>query len=143
MKSPWETRRTDSAGHYLQMRRLLRTAPTRSPSAPDAAPPLFAALSNPACYPHPVSGVRVLETHISWILLTGEYAYKIKKPVYLGFLDFSTLGLRRHYCEEELRLNRRLAPELYLELVEIRGAPRAPRVEIGRASCRERVSDTV
>jgi hypothetical protein len=110
------------------MRRLFRTAPTRSPSAPAAAPPLFAALVNPACYPHPVSGVRVLETHISWILLTGEYAYKIKKPVYLGFLDFSTLGLRRHYCEEELRLNRRLAPELYLELVEIRGTPQAPRV---------------
>jgi aminoglycoside phosphotransferase family enzyme/predicted kinase len=109
------------------MRRPLRTAPTRSSSAPDAAP-LFAALSNPACYPHPVSGVRVLETHISWILLTGEYAYKIKKPVYLGFLNFSTLGLRRHYCEEELRLNRRLAPELYLGLVEIRGTPQAPRV---------------
>jgi aminoglycoside phosphotransferase family enzyme/predicted kinase len=111
------------------MRRLFRTAPTRPPSAPDAAPPLFAALSNPECYPHPVSGVRVLETHISWVLLTGEYAYKIKKPVYLGFLDFSTLGLRRHYCEEELRLNRRLAPELYVELVEIRGTPRAPRIE--------------
>ncbi len=110
------------------MRRLFRTAPTRSPSASDAVPPLFAALLNPACYPHPVSGVRVLETHISWVLLTGEYAYKIKKPVYLGFLDFSTLGLRRHYCEEELRLNRRLAPELYRELVEIRGAPQAPRV---------------
>jgi hypothetical protein len=72
--------------------------------------------------------VRVLETHISWVLLTGEFAYKIKKPVYLGFLDFSTLGLRRHYCEEELRLNRRLAPELYLDLVEIRGTPAAPRV---------------
>jgi len=110
------------------MRRLLRTAPTRPPSASEAVPPLFAALLNPACYPHPVSGVRVLETHISWVLLTGEYAYKIKKPVYLGFLDFSTLGLRRHYCEEELRLNRRLAPELYLELVEIRGTPQAPRV---------------
>ena len=110
------------------MRRLLRSAPTRSQSAPDAAPPLFAALANPACYPHPVAGVRVLETHISWVLLTGEYAYKIKKPVNLGFLDFSTLGLRRHYCEEELRLNRRLAPELYLGLVEIRGTPQAPRV---------------
>jgi hypothetical protein len=61
-------------------------------------------------------------------VLTGSYAYKIKKPVNLGFLDFSTLGLRRHYCEEELRLNRRLAPELYLELVEIRGTPQAPRV---------------
>ena len=111
MKSPQEPRRIDSAGHTLLMRRLFRDAPTHSPSAPDAAPPLFAALANPACYPHPVAGVRVLETHISWILLTGDYAYKIKKPVYLGFLDFSTLGLRRHYCEEELRLNRRLRSE--------------------------------
>jgi hypothetical protein len=97
-------------------------------SARETEPPLFASLLDPACYPHPVAGVRVLETHISWVLLTGEYAYKIKKPVYLGFLDFSTLGLRRYYCEEELRLNRRLAPELYLDLVEIRGTPAAPRV---------------
>jgi aminoglycoside phosphotransferase family enzyme/predicted kinase len=72
--------------------------------------------------------VRVLETHISWVLLTGEYAYKIKKPVNLGFLDFSSLELRRHYCEEELRLNRRLAPELYLDLAAIRGTPGAPRI---------------
>jgi aminoglycoside phosphotransferase family enzyme/predicted kinase len=90
--------------------------------------PLFVALQDPACYPHPVAGVRMLETHISWVLLTGEYAYKIKKPVDLGFLDFTTLGLRRHFCEEELRLNRRLAPELYLDLVEIRGTPAAPRI---------------
>lgn len=92
------------------------------------APPLFAALLDPVCYPHPVAGVRVLETHISWVLLTGEYAYKIKKPVALGFLDFSSLELRRRYCEEELRLNRRLASELYLDVVEIRGTPAAPRI---------------
>ena len=91
--------------------------------------PLFVALQDPACYPHPVAGVRMLETHISWVMLTGEYAYKIKKPVDLGFLDFTTLGLRRHYCEEELRLNRRLAPELYLDLAEIHGTPGAPRIE--------------
>jgi aminoglycoside phosphotransferase family enzyme/predicted kinase len=94
---------------------------------PEAAP-LFAALQRPECYPHPVSRVQVLETHISWVLLTGQYAYKIKKPVNLGFADFSTLGLRRHYCEEEVRLNRRLAPEIYLEVVSIRGDARAPRV---------------
>jgi len=110
------------------MRRLIRPAPALPRSAPDATPPLFAALLDPACYPHPVAGVRVLETHISWVLLTGEYAYKIKKPVNLGFLDFSSLELRRHYCEEELRLNRRFAPELYLDLAEIRGTPAAPRV---------------
>ena len=87
--------------------------------------PLFAALTRPECYPHPVSGVQVLETHISWVLLTGEYAYKIKKPLNLGFADFTSLGLRQHYCEEELRLNRRLAPELYLdEPIPRRAEPR-------------------
>ena len=70
----------------------------------------------------------MMETHISWVLLTGEYAYKIKKPVNLGFLDFTSLGMRRYYCEEELRLNRRLAPGLYLDVVEIRGDARAPRI---------------
>jgi aminoglycoside phosphotransferase family enzyme/predicted kinase len=90
--------------------------------------PLFAALQRPECYPHPVGEVRVVETHISWVLLTGTYAYKIKKPVNLGFADFSTLGLRGHYCQEELRLNRRFAPDLYLDVVEIRGTPDAPRV---------------
>jgi len=70
-------------------------------------------------FPHPVSGLEVLETHISWVVLTGDYAYKIKKPVDLGFLDFSTLELRKHFCEEELRLNRNWAPELYIEVVTI------------------------
>ena len=55
--------------------------------------------------------VELVETHISWVLLTGDIAYKIKKPVDLGFVDFSTLELRRHFCAEELRLNRRLAPD--------------------------------
>jgi uncharacterized protein len=100
----------------------------RARPAPPAAPPLFAALLDPACYPHPVAGVRVLETHISWVMLTGEYAYKVKKPVNLGFLNFTTLGFRRHYCDEELRLNRRFAPDLYLDVVAIRGTPGAPRI---------------
>jgi aminoglycoside phosphotransferase family enzyme len=84
------------------------------------------ALADSRCYPHLVSCVTVIETHISWVLLTGDYAYKIKKPVNLGFLDFTTLASRRHYCEEELRLNRRLAPELYLEVVAIAGTPQRP-----------------
>ena len=69
---------------------------------------------------------RISETHISWVLLTGRDAYKIKKAVDLGFLDFSTLALRRFYCSEELRLNRRLAPDLYLDLVAIAGSPEEP-----------------
>lgn len=67
-----------------------------------------------------------LETHISWVLLAGDYAYKIKKAVDLGFLDFSTLEKRRFYCTEELRLNRRLAPGLYLEVVPISGSVERP-----------------
>ena len=88
--------------------------------------PLLTALSDPARYPHPVRRVELLETHISWVLLTGSYAYKIKKPVNLGFLDFTTLEARKHYCEEELRLNRRLAPELYLAVVPITGTRQRP-----------------
>ena len=79
-------------------------------------------------YPHEVGKVERIETHISTVLLAGKFAYKIKKPVNLGFLDFSTLQLRRHYCEEELRLNRRLAPRLYLEVVGIAGSVDAPRI---------------
>jgi uncharacterized protein len=89
-------------------------------------PPLIQALHRPACYDHPVRDIRLVETHISWVLLTGPYAYKLKKPVNLGFLDFSSLEKRRFFCEEELRLNRRLAPSLYLEVVSIAGSPDSP-----------------
>ena len=92
----------------------------------DTLPPLIQALHNPACYGHPVRNIRLVETHISWVLLTGAYAYKIKKPVNLGFLDFSTLEKRRFYCEEELRLNRRLAESLYLDVIPIAGSPVHP-----------------
>ena len=83
---------------------------------------------NPACYGRDVRKVRLAETHISWVFLTGRYAYKVKKPIRLPFLDFSTLARRLHFCREELRLNRRLAPELYLGVVPIGGSRSAPRV---------------
>ena len=70
--------------------------------------------------------VRVVETHISWVLLTPAIAYKLKKPVRLGFLDFTSLEQRRRACEEELRINRRFAPELYLDLVEVHDGPQGP-----------------
>ena len=70
--------------------------------------------------------VELIETHISSVLLAGAYAYKIKKPLDLGFLDFSTLERRRFYCEEEIRLNRRLAEDLYLQVVEITGTAQRP-----------------
>ena len=82
-------------------------------------PHWLSALQNPGSFPHPVAGFKLLHTHISWVLLTGDYVYKFKKPVNLGFLDFSTLERRQYYCAEELRLNRRLAPELYLDVVPV------------------------
>jgi len=87
---------------------------------------LIQALQDPALYNHPVNEFRVIETHISQVILTGDYAYKIKKPMDFGFLDFSTLERRKHFCEEELRLNRRLAPNLYLEVLPITGTPEKP-----------------
>lgn len=87
---------------------------------------LVKALCDPACYSHPVQAIELLETHISYVILTGPFAYKIKKPVDLQFLDFSTLEKRRHYCHEEVRLNRRLAPQLYLDVVPITGSVDAP-----------------
>lgn len=73
-------------------------------------------------------GCDIIETHISWVLLTEQYAYKIKKPVNFGFLDFSTLEKRRFCCYEELRLNQRFAAELYLEVVPISGTPEHPQL---------------
>ena len=92
------------------------------------ASPLIASMNNPAAFGHPLQYVKLIETHISWILLTGEYAYKIKKPVNFGFLDFSTLEKRYHYCREELRLNQRFSPQIYLDVVEIRGSKYEPRI---------------
>jgi len=75
---------------------------------------------------HACANPQCIETHISWIVLLGEYAYKIKKPLNLGFLDYSTLALRKFYCAEEIRLNRRTAKDLYLQVVAISGSAAAP-----------------
>lgn len=79
----------------------------------------LADLLKPEAYPHPAGEVQALTTHISQLFLAGDFAYKLKRPVSLGFVDFSTLGRRRFFCEEELRLNRRLAPQLYLGVVAV------------------------
>ena len=68
---------------------------------------------DPGTYSHPVSEIQLIQTHISWVILTGDWAYKLKKPVNFGFVDFSTLELRHAACLEEVRLNRRTAPSLY------------------------------
>ncbi len=82
-------------------------------------PSLKKALLNPAIYPDHPGEVRFSETHISLVFLTGNYAYKVKKPVNFGFLDFTSLEKRKHYCEQEVTLNRRLAPTLYLGVIKI------------------------
>jgi uncharacterized protein len=92
-------------------------------------PRLVERLLDPALYPHSADRVELIETHISWVLLAGDRVYKIKKPVDLGFLDFTTLALRRRFCQDEVRLNRRLASDIYLGVVEIKGSAGAPRFE--------------
>lgn len=89
---------------------------------------LIQALLESDCFPHPVSHIRLIETHISWVILTGEFVYKIKKPVDLGFLDFSTLSKRRFYCGEEVRLNRRFSDDIYIEVVTITGSETNPQI---------------
>lgn len=89
---------------------------------------LIDSLSEGRAFDHPVRDVRVLDTHISWVVLTGDYAYKIKKPIKLAFLDYSTLAKRKHFCELELELNRRWDSGLYVAVVPICGSFRAPLV---------------
>src|SRR5438132_9965751 len=90
---------------------------------------LIDALTNPASYPFFPRDVEVRQTHISVVFLAGPFAYKIKKPVGMGFLDFSTLAKRRHFCAEEVRLNRRLAPSVYLGVVPVTQVGAGVRVE--------------
>lgn len=85
----------------------------------DRLPPFITFLLNPASYPHPAADVKLVQTHISYVLLAGDYVYKFKKPVDFGFLDFTTLEKRRYFCGQELLLNRRLCPSLYLGLVAV------------------------
>ncbi len=84
-----------------------------------ALPSLIQHMLQPEFYDHPVQSVQIIQTHISFVLLTGEIAYKVKKPIRFGFLDFTTLEKRHYFCQEELRLNRRLCPDLYLEVKAI------------------------
>ena len=109
---------------------------------------LVEALSDPAAYPFAVEAVTVRQTHISVVFLAGSFAFKIRKPVNLGFLDFSTLEKRLRDCEAEVRLNRRLAPEVYLGVVPITAAGDGVKVEgqgdaIEWAVKMERLSDDV
>ncbi len=76
-------------------------------------------LLSQATWPHKIAKLELLETHISWVVLTGEFAYKIKKPINFGFVNYETLDKRKHFCDLEIELNRRFAPDLYLGVVPI------------------------
>jgi aminoglycoside phosphotransferase family enzyme/predicted kinase len=113
-------------------RRDALNSPAATSSRAEASGPLaaharlVAAIRDRPLFGHPVLRVEAIETHISTILLAGEFAYKLKKPVDLGFVDFTTLEKRRRCCEEELRLNRRTAPQLYVGVVPISGSVDRP-----------------
>lgn len=92
----------------------------------DRMPPLIADLLKPGAYTHAADAPQLIETHISWVILAGDYAYKIKKPLNLGFLDFPSLELRHRFYTEEVRLNQHLAPDIYLAAVAITGTPEYP-----------------
>ncbi|MGA7540559.1 MAG: AAA family ATPase [Steroidobacteraceae bacterium] len=96
-----------------------------SPSLPRR----FEGLLEPGAYPHPIDGVELITTPISWVLLAGEYAYKIKRPVRYSFIDLTSRERRRFLCGEEARLNRRFAPELYLDVCKVVSAAGAARME--------------
>jgi len=80
---------------------------------------LIAFLESPQSYPHSPAEVRLMQTHISWVFIASPFVFKVKKPMDLGFLDFSTLEKRRHFCQREVELNRRLCPEIYLDAIPI------------------------
>jgi uncharacterized protein len=77
------------------------------------------ALMTPAAYPHPAASIELVQTHVSWVLLTGLFAYKIKRPVHYPFIDLRTPARRAFLCEEEFRLNRRWAPQLYVDVCDV------------------------
>jgi aminoglycoside phosphotransferase family enzyme/predicted kinase len=97
----------------------LETAPAEEPRERPSVPPIITSLLRPEAYQHPADAIELRETHISWVILAGPFAYKIKKPVDYGFLNFATVRRRLADCEDEVRLNRRLCPDVYLGIVEV------------------------
>ncbi|MDO4795118.1 MAG: AAA family ATPase [Brachymonas sp.] len=105
----------------------MNTVPAPEPASAQASEALITRLRD-AAIARGEADVQLLQTHISWILLAGDFAYKFKKPLKLDFLDFSTLALRHAACQEELRINRRTAPDLYLRVLPVTGSVQAPRI---------------
>ena len=106
-------------------------------------PILINSLKSGRAYPHDVGSIEVIETHISWVLLTGEFAYKIKKPVNFGFVDFGDEDKREKCCRLEVELNRRMAPQIYLGTICITGSPQNPVVHIGTEPDGEKLTHAV
>lgn len=123
----------------LDHRRSREMSDCMKPSFPSE----FAGLLSPEAYPHRVDRVELIETHISWVLLAGSYAYKIKRPVRYPFIDLTALERRRFFCEEELRLNRRFAPELYLDVCKIVSAGGAARIANGDSDAKDPIEYAV
>ena len=87
--------------------------------ASEAQERLITFLESPKSYPHNPTKIAAIQTHISWVFIASPFVFKVKKPVNLGFLDFSTLEKRRYFCQREIELNRRLSPEIYLDAIPI------------------------
>ena len=102
---------TGSLPHRIGKRETMPTTPP---------PPFLRDLLRPEAYPRPTNAVELRETHISWLLFTDDRVYKLKKPLRTPFLDYRDVSDRHHFCEEEVRLGRRLAPDTYRGVVAIR-----------------------
>jgi aminoglycoside phosphotransferase family enzyme len=94
-------------------------------------PDMIESLQDPASFPDKTENISVVQTHISVVFIADRFVYKVKKPVDFGFLDFSTLEKRRYYCHEEVRLNRRLARGIYLDVLPVRFDGKAYRLGMG------------
>ena len=86
---------------------------------PEQLPEVIQALLNPQIYPERTAKVDLIQTQMSFVLLTGKFVYKVKKAINLGYVDYTTLEKRHYFCKQEVELNRRLSPEAYLGVVPI------------------------
>jgi aminoglycoside phosphotransferase family enzyme len=104
----------EAAGEMVEARRT-----TRPDGPADGLPPLVEAMLRPEFYPESPAQVEFKQTHISYVFIAGDFVYKVKKPVHFAFLNYSNLAERLHYCREEVRLNKRLSPRVYLGVFAI------------------------
>ncbi len=108
---------------------LVHARAIMAPRARSGFPDRLAGLLRASAYPHPVGRVKLVTTHLSWVLVAGEWAYKIKRPVHFPFVDFGSVEQRRHFCEEELRINQRFAPGLYQRVARVSLGPDGARID--------------